>query len=289
MLEVRDLGVMNYRDAWAEQERAHAEVVDGGSERVLFVEHPPVITFGRRPGVNANLLATPERLADLGVELVQSDRGGDITFHGPGQLVAYPIVRLNDHALSVGGYVRRLERSVIAVLGDLGIPARRDEGAVGVWVDDGGAPAKVCAVGVRIRRGVSMHGLALNVDTDLNFFNLIIPCGLAGRPVTSVRKLLGDAAPALNDVKGKLAAGLTIALGRRRPTRGARQTACDLTAFLPQAGSAPAVGTFAKCLSNAADHCGTSVEDGVGWAGTWRPKVRRQTAPDGVVSGARAA
>ena len=212
---VTDLGTMPYRDAWREQERVHEEVVAGGPGQLLFVEHPPVITFGRRAGVERNLLASDEQLARLGVEVVQSDRGGDITFHGPGQVVAYPIVRLNDHALSVGGYVRTLERAVIEALGDLGVSARRDDCAVGVWVDDGTGKntlAKVCAIGVRIRRGVSLHGLALNVATDLNYFNLIVPCGLHCRPVTSVRKILGDKAPNTDAVKRVLVRRLASSL-----------------------------------------------------------------------------
>ena len=199
---VEDLGTMPYRDAWAHQERVHADVVAGGEERLLLVEHPPVITCGRRPNVAKNLVATPDQLQKLGVEFVESDRGGDITFHGPGQLVAYPIVRLIDHGLSVGAYVRRLEQTVITALGDLGIPARKDDCAVGVWVDDGsGALAKICALGVRVRRGVTMHGVALNVTTDLSYFNLIVPCGLTCRPVTSIQKIRGNAPPAMAEVK----------------------------------------------------------------------------------------
>jgi lipoyl(octanoyl) transferase len=212
---VTDLGTRAYRHAWREQERVHEEVVAGGPERLILVEHPPVITFGRRAGVERNLLASDEQLARLGVEIVQSDRGGDITFHGPGQVVAYPIVRLNDHGLSVGGYVRTLERAVIEALGDLGVAARKDDCAVGVWVDDGtgtNTPAKVCAIGVRIRRGVSLHGLALNVTTDLDYFNLIVPCGLHRRPVTSVRKVLGDAAPDVRAVKRVLGNRLVSSL-----------------------------------------------------------------------------
>ena len=241
---VQDLGVMAYRDAWSLQERVHAEVADGAYERLLLVEHPPVITFGRRPNVNRNLIASDDQLAKLGVELVQSDRGGDITFHGPGQLVAYPIVRLNDHKLSVGGYVRRLEETVIATLLDLGIPAQKDTCAIGVWSPipeaqpelchpersegsrsrvDANIPrcarddspggnessnthlAKICALGVRIRRGVSMHGIALNVTTDLRYFDLIVPCGLTGRAVTSIQQLFGDSAPTMEAVKSLLA------------------------------------------------------------------------------------
>jgi lipoyl(octanoyl) transferase len=212
---VTDLGTMPYRDAWREQERVHEDVVAGGPERLLLVEHPPVITFGRRAGVERNLLASDEQLAKLGVEVVQSDRGGDITFHGPGQVVAYPILRLNDHGLSVGGYVRRLERAAIDALGEIGIEGRKDDCAVGVWVDDGTGThtlAKVCAIGVRIRRGVSLHGLALNVDTDLSYFGLIVPCGLHCRPVTSVRKILGNAAPDVDAVKRVLGRRLVSSL-----------------------------------------------------------------------------
>ena len=219
---VEDLGTMLYRNAWAHQERVHADVVAGAEERLLLVEHPPVITCGRRPNVAKNLIATPDQLQTLGVEFVESDRGGDITFHGPGQLVAYPIVRLIDHGLSVGGYVRRLEQSVIAALGDLGIPARKDDCAVGVWVDDGlvrpgsqetGTLAKICALGVRVRRGVTMHGIALNVTTDLSYFDLIVPCGLTCRPVTSIQKIRGDS-PTMVEVKQVVTGRLLEAFGR---------------------------------------------------------------------------
>jgi lipoyl(octanoyl) transferase len=209
MLRVEDLGTVPYRSAWALQEQIHEQVLAGGDERLLLLEHPPVITIGRRLEGSKNLLASEESLARLGVELVHSDRGGDITFHGPGQLVAYPIIRLNDHALSVGGYVRLLQDIVIAALAEFGVPAHRESDAVGVWTDDG---AKICAIGVRIRRGISMHGLALNVTTDLSCFSLIVPCGLAGRPVTSLRKILGDAAPAMDVVKDALIRSFRTAL-----------------------------------------------------------------------------
>jgi lipoyl(octanoyl) transferase len=199
---IHDLGTMNYRDAWAMQERAHAEVVAGAPERIFLVEHPPVITFGRRPDVSKHLLASAEQLAALGVEVVQSDRGGDITFHGPGQLVAYPVIRLADHGLSVSGYVHSLEDAVIDLLSDFGVAVTKDPAAVGVWA--GGEPAKVCAIGVRIRRGVTLHGLALNVTTDLDYFNLIVPCGLVSRPVTSMRQLLGERVPGMDEVKARL-------------------------------------------------------------------------------------
>ena len=195
---------MAYRRAWTAQEAAHADVLAGGDERIFLVEHPPVITFGRRPGVARNLIASDEQLARLGVEVVQSDRGGDITFHGPGQLVVYPIVRLNDHSFSVGAYVHGLERAVTAALGEFGVESYADPNAVGIWTKDSGRDAKICAIGVRIKRGVSLHGLAINVTTDLRYFDLIVPCGLAGRPVTSLQKLLEDKAPAMAEVKAAM-------------------------------------------------------------------------------------
>ena len=216
VLQIEDLQTMPYRAAWAYQESVHAAVADGAPERLLFVEHPPVITFGRRGNTPGNLLASEEYLSQRGVELVESDRGGDITFHGPGQLVAYPIIRLNDHGLSVGAYVRALERACINALADLGIMAKRIDGAVGIWVDDQRVSAKICAIGVRIRRGVSLHGLALNVGTDLNYFKFIVPCGLTGKPVTSIRRLLGDSTPAMSRVQEVLAVALNRAFSQAR-------------------------------------------------------------------------
>jgi lipoyl(octanoyl) transferase len=211
-----DLGQMPYRPGWAATAAAHAEVLAGGPERVLLVEHPPTITTGRRPDGLTHLLATPEELARRGVELVESDRGGDVTFHGPGQMVAYPILRLADHGFTVSSYVHWLERVVIDLLATLGVPAHADPAAVGVWTDND-PPAKICAIGVRIRRGVTMHGLALNVTTDLAAgFGLIIPCGLAGRPVTSLARELGEARPTLSMVKMALVGAITVALANRQ-------------------------------------------------------------------------
>jgi lipoyl(octanoyl) transferase len=229
-----DLQTLPYRDAWTLQERAQDEVVNGGEERVFFVEHPPVITYGRRPEGARNLVAADTYLRQLGVEVDHSDRGGDITFHGPGQLVAYPIVRIADHRLSVGGYVHRLEDAVIDALRRFGIDGLKDPAAPGVWVRDGhdghDGPdrhdrlAKICALGVRIRRGVSMHGIALNVTTDLRYFDLIVPCGLPGRAVTSLQKLLLDRCPTMADVKTVLAESLRTAFGQVAAT-GAHDSA----------------------------------------------------------------
>jgi lipoate-protein ligase B len=204
---VEDLKLMGYREAWGRQELLHEEVVGGGEERLLLVEHRPVITFGRRAELAAkNLVASEERLKEMGVEVVESDRGGDITFHGPGQLVVYPIVRLNEHGLSVGGYVRRLEEVVIAALGELGVAAGKDREAIGVWVDG----KKICALGVRIKRGVSLHGVAINVTTDLKYFDLIVPCGLSGRGVTSLEKVLKKA-PSMEAMKSAVVKQMKMA------------------------------------------------------------------------------
>ncbi len=205
-MQFQDLSVIPYNDAWKIQESAHEKVLAGGPELIFLVEHPPVITYGRRPSVDKNLIASADQLEKFGVEIVQSDRGGDITFHGPGQLVAYPIIRLADHKLSVGGYVHLLEKIVIATLNAFHLPSCADPSAVGVWTSNAGvcAPEKVCAIGVRIRRGVTLHGLALNVTTDLRYFDLIVPCGLQDRQVTSLQKQLRDAAPTMPQVKAEL-------------------------------------------------------------------------------------
>jgi lipoate-protein ligase B len=202
-MQIQDLGLTPYTLAWKLQESAHEAVLAGGEEQIFLVEHPPVITYGRRPGVDKNLLASADQLAKLGVEIVQSDRGGDITFHGPGQLVVYPIIRLADHKLSVSGYVHLLEKVITATLDHFRLPTTTDPKAVGVWTAESAscASSKICAIGVRIRRGVTLHGLALNVSTDLNYFNLIIPCGLQNRPVTSLQQQQGERTPEMGEVK----------------------------------------------------------------------------------------
>jgi lipoyl(octanoyl) transferase len=201
-MRVVDLGTMNWQDAWAMQERAHTEVLRGGESRLILVEHPPVITLGRQVDLSLrNLRFTREQLKEQGVDVVETDRGGNVTFHGPGQLVAYPILKLSDHRLTVGGYVKLLQQAVIDCLGRCLVRAEVDPAAVGVWAKDQGQLAKICAIGVRVRRGVTLHGLALNVTTDLRYFDLIVPCGLEGRPVTSIRRLAALQCPQMEHVK----------------------------------------------------------------------------------------
>ena len=218
-LSVRDLGRMSYADAFALQKNLQQEVIAARDHDrrdwigyLLLVEHePPVITVSRRKGARDHLLATPAALKRAGVEVAETDRGGDITYHGPGQLVAYPILDLNRLGLRLHGYMRLLEETVIRTVSHWGIEGERDESATGVWVRRGGgrdgsgpATAKICAMGVRVSRWVSMHGLALNVRTDLGHFDLIVPCGLAGRGVTSMEQLLGERCPTMDELKQRL-------------------------------------------------------------------------------------
>ncbi|HZW10921.1 MAG TPA: lipoyl(octanoyl) transferase LipB [Phycisphaerales bacterium] len=209
-----DLGSLGYREAYDLQclhlEEVLAARAAGTPEwgRVLLVEHDPVITISGRKGAEANLIASPDTLARAGVSVERTDRGGDITYHGPGQLVAYPILDLNALGLNLHGYMRLLEQAVIDTCAAFGVEGRRDPGATGVWVEHEGVTAKVAAMGVRVRRWISMHGLAVNVTTDLRHFQLIVPCGLAGRPVTSLAQILGDRCPAMGDAKAELTSAL---------------------------------------------------------------------------------
>ena len=217
-LTVRDLGRTAYADAFELQKGLQQEVIearrpDQSLAYLVLVEHlPPVITISRRETARDHLLATDEQLAAAGVQLTQTDRGGDITYHGPGQLVVYPILDLNALRLRIHSYMRFLEQIVIDTLAEFGIEGRRDECATGVWVGDG--PRKICAMGVRISRWVSMHGLALNVTTNLDHFNLIVPCGLVGRTVTSMQRELADACPTLDQVKHSLISQFRKAIDR---------------------------------------------------------------------------
>jgi lipoyl(octanoyl) transferase len=204
LISILQLGTVDYATALRLQEKLVGLRKDGRiGDVVLLLEHTPVITLGRNAKAK-NILASPELLAQRGVEVFECDRGGDVTFHGPGQLVAYPIFDLrgfpSDNAarksLGVVEYVRRLEEVLIRTCADFGIPAKRIAGLTGVWTDGDARPStvsnesKIAALGVHISRGVTSHGIALNVNTDLSFFNLIIPCGIEAKPVTSMQKEL---------------------------------------------------------------------------------------------------
>jgi lipoyl(octanoyl) transferase len=221
MIQIRDLGRMPYRQALDIQRTEQSSVIqqrgEEGPMTVFFVEHdPPVITVSRRPGAQKHLLASPEVLIRRGIEVCETDRGGDITYHGPGQLVVYPILDLNRFSLRIGSYMRLLEQVVIDVLERFGVCGERDAGATGVWVRNGGTAhadaSKIAAMGVRVSRWVSMHGLALNVDPDLTHFHLIVPCGLAGRSVTSLNQVLGAKCPDMASVKMEISKAIIARL-----------------------------------------------------------------------------
>jgi len=159
---------------------------------LLFVEHPPVFTLGKNGNIG-NVLLSEDRLKQMGVEFYRTNRGGDITFHGPQQIVGYPILDLEKFDTDIGHYLRSLEEIVILTLAEYGIKAGRSKGETGVWIDPDvkGKERKICAIGVRCSRWITMHGFAFNVKTDLNYFNLIIPCGIQNKQVTSLKKELG--------------------------------------------------------------------------------------------------
>ncbi len=186
------LGTMSYAEA-LEMQRAAARARIAGEipeDLLLLVEHPPVVTLGRS-AKDAHLLASPALLAARGIELFEVERGGDVTFHGPGQLVGYPIVDLKRHKRDLHWYLRRVEEALIAGLAGYGIAGERNEGYTGVWT--GGR--KIASIGVHARDWVTWHGFALNVSTDLAFFDLIVPCGISGVTMTSIERETGSPAP----------------------------------------------------------------------------------------------
>jgi lipoate-protein ligase B len=206
------LGRVEYLDGWRLQEAVATRVRAGSDERLLLLEHEPVYTIGRR-GTTDHLLAGFGELRRAGASVYLVDRGGDITYHGPGQLVGYPVVRLGDVPDPVR-YVRAVEGALVDVLASYRVAGRTERGKTGVWVDlpDSGAPAKIAAIGVRVSRGVTTHGFALNVRTDLAAFRRMIPCGFA-HEVASL-ELLGVTAD-VHAVAERAATALAERLGRR--------------------------------------------------------------------------
>jgi lipoyl(octanoyl) transferase len=208
LLTVDRLGTVPYRPTWELQDEL-ADQRRGRhiGDRLLLLEHFPVYTIGRG-GDETNMLAGPARLRELGAELIRIDRGGDITFHGPGQLVAYPIVELRD-PLDLRRYVRTLEAAIIATAAAFGVVGDRLEGHPGIWVD---GERKLAAIGVRVRRGVTTHGLALNVNTDLRWFAEMIPCGIRDKDVTTLSREAGRTVP-MDEVEDELARQLADHVG----------------------------------------------------------------------------
>lgn len=195
-LRVAWLGRVAYREAWALQRRlVEARAAGEMGDVVLLLEHEPVLTIGRN-GDERHVLATPRQLARRGIEVIRVERGGEVTYHGPGQLTAYPILRLGDRGLLIRPLVRALEEAMIGTCAALGVEAFRRDGHPGCWVAGraGAAPRKIGALGIRIERGVSFHGIALNVDPELRDFALIDACGMPGVVSTSIAEELGRTA-----------------------------------------------------------------------------------------------
>lgn len=193
MIRTEDWGCLPYREAWDRQKTVFQNLIadPAADEIIAVVEHPPVYTLGFHGNEN-NLIASEERLLALGAECIRIERGGDITYHGPGQLVVYPLLNLRNHRLGVKKYIELLEQSVVELLGEYGITAGSNDNQIGVWLDWGKPEArKICAIGVKISHGATMHGLALNVNTDLSAFGLINPCGITDKGVTSMAREIG--------------------------------------------------------------------------------------------------
>lgn len=213
---IQDLGLKDYKETWDYQEKLFKEIIDikiqnrrGNSQNptpnhFLFVEHPHVFTLGKS-GDMENLLVDEKKLKEKGAKFYKINRGGDITYHGPGQIVGYPILDLDNFFTDIHKYLRLLEEMVILTLADYGLKGERSKGETGVWLDVGTPFArKICAMGVRASRWVTMHGFALNINTDLGYFDLMIPCGIKDKAVTSLNIELGRKEIAMDEVKQKL-------------------------------------------------------------------------------------
>jgi len=202
-----DLGELSYAAAYAEQQRLVDAVARGSApDTVLLVEHPHVITLGRSREAPANVLESAD------IEVVQTERGGDVTYHGPGQLVAYPIIALREDERDLHAFMRRLEDAIIGTLQRAGITAGRSAGNTGVWISE----RKLASIGIACRRWVTWHGLALNVSTDLSYFRRINPCGFGAEVMTSMQAELGEQVPSMTQCKAWLAEELCGSLGRTR-------------------------------------------------------------------------
>jgi len=210
-----DLGLKDYNETWSTQEEYFKKIVDikvdnrknnlttKTSNYFLFVEHPHVYTLGKSGDIS-NLLLNETQLTEKGATFYKINRGGDITYHGPGQIVGYPIIDLENFFTDIHKYLRFLEEVIIKTLAEYGIKSERSEGETGVWLDVGTPFArKICALGVRASRWVTMHGFALNVNTNLGYFDHIIPCGIKGKAVTSMEVELNKKVP-LEEVKEKI-------------------------------------------------------------------------------------
>jgi lipoyl(octanoyl) transferase len=204
-----------YLEAVRLQERLHAaRCAETIPDTVLFLEHTPVITLGAR-GRTEHLLANAERLRELGIECHKASRGGDVTYHGPGQLVMYPILRLGSHEADAHSYLFNLEEIAVRTAADFDVRAYRRAGMNGAWTDSG----KIAAIGFRLRRWVTLHGMSFNVSPNLGHFSLIVPCGLHGEPVSSLQAIMGERCPSVSDVQDRMAHHFETVCGRRLDLR----------------------------------------------------------------------
>ena len=207
---LQDLGSRSYKHTWDYQEQLLQQKIKAKQSNkaepdyLLFVEHDPVYTLGKN-GKEKNLLINQRSLEEKGIEFYHINRGGDITFHGPQQLVGYPILDLDNYKTDLGWYLRSLEEVIILTISEYGLKGERSAGETGVWLDASvkGRERKICAMGIRCSRWVTMHGFALNVNVDLNYFNFITPCGIQNKQVTSIQRELGQTV-SMNEVKDKL-------------------------------------------------------------------------------------
>ncbi|MEH6620868.1 lipoyl(octanoyl) transferase LipB [Maribacter arcticus] len=215
-VQLQDLGLKDYKETWDFQEKLFKEIIDlkiknrreeesiDTPNYLIFVEHPHVYTLGKSGDIS-NLLVDEKALEEKGALFYKINRGGDITYHGPGQIVGYPILDLDNFFTDIHKYLRFLEEMVIVTLADYGLKAERSKGETGVWLDVGTPFArKICAMGVRASRWVTMHGFALNVNADLGYFDMMIPCGIKGKAVTSLNVELGKKEVDMNEVKERL-------------------------------------------------------------------------------------
>lgn len=215
-LIIKELGVKDYKETWEYQEALFQNILNIKSQNrkenlsiatpnyFLFVEHPHVYTLGKSGHID-NLLVSEEKLNAIGAQFYKTNRGGDITYHGPGQIVGYPILDLENFFTDIHKYMRFLEEMVIYTLAEYGLNAERSKGETGVWLDVGTPFArKICAMGVRASRWVTMHGFALNVNANLGYFDNMVPCGIKGKAVTSLNVELGKPEISMEEVKEKL-------------------------------------------------------------------------------------
>ncbi len=230
LVRTLDKGHIDYKECWDFQETLFQETISEKlvrrndpsaktpSNKLIFCEHPHVFTLGKS-GSETNLLASEEALRSAGATYYRINRGGDITYHGPGQLVMYPIFDLDQFFTDIHRYMRYLEEAVLLTLFEFGIKAERSGGFTGVWLDTGkSTERKICAMGVRSSRWVTMHGVALNINTDLSYFNHIVPCGLENKSVTSMQKELGHKVP-LAEVREALRINMANVFGFDFETR----------------------------------------------------------------------